>query len=263
MAKDFEFEEDKLQAFEEASMTNKDDILWSVDFKIRDLEKGKGLDINHSAIYYRKYIELLKQFKKEVKERILFDQLEPWWSYDYEIEDTGVTLHLSHASSVDFREDDSIEFMWIDEVYDLHKTRTRLLTVDQYAEFYEVTQGAVRQWIRRGKLRSAVKAGNEWRIPELAEVTGRGYSYGFYKWDDELSGLPEEYKYINDYSSASITQDESNKDVFHISLFSKNKKKQIPEKRITMSTKEKERFELILIGNPMVKSPSETSDTQG
>ena len=50
----------------------------------------------------------------------------------------------------------------------------------------------VRQWIRRGKLRSAVKAGSEWRIPELSEIIGRGYRRGTFHWDDKLSDVPEE-----------------------------------------------------------------------
>lgn len=263
MIKDYEFEEDKIAAFEDAASTTKDDILLSVKYHIRKLERGDDLDINHSAIYYRKYIELLNRFKEEVEKLILFEKLEPYWSYDYEIEDTGITLHLSHASSVDFDENDDITSMMIDEEYSLHKTRTRLLTVEQYAEQYEVTQGAVRQWIRRGKLRSAVKAGNEWRIPELAEVTGRGYSYGFYKWEDDLSGLPDEYAFINDYSHASISQDDHDKDCFHITLSGVGRGSRDKEKRITMTTKEKEKFELVLIANPMVKSPSETNETRG
>ena len=139
-------------------------------------------------------------------------------------------------------------------------SKTQLLNVEQYANLYGVAQSTVRQWIRRGKIRSAIKAGNEWRIPELAEVNGRGYSHGFYSWDDNLSGLAEEYKFINDYSSARITQDEENKDLFHIELSSKNLEK-MPDMDIDMTTKEKEKFELVLISNPLVKAPSETNDT--
>lgn len=263
MYKEFEFEEDKIEAFETAASTTKDDILSSVKYHIRKIEKGEDLAANHSAIYYRKYLELLSRFKDEVEKLILFDKLEPYWSYDYEIEDNGITLHLSHASSVDFDEDENITSMMIDEEYSLHKTRTKLLTVEQYAEQYEVTQGTVRQWIRRGKLRSAIKAGNEWRIPELAEVTGRGYSYGFYQWDDNLSDIPEEFSFINDYTSAAISQDEKDKDVFRIRLVGKTKTGKRKEKSIVMNSKDKEKFELVLIGNPMVKSPSETSEMRG
>lgn len=75
-----------------------------------------------------------------------------------------------------------------------------------------------------------------------------------------MSGLAEEYKFINDYSSARITQDEENKDLFHIELSSKNLEK-MPDMDIDMTTKEKEKFELVLISNPLVKAPSETNDT--
>ena len=260
MSKIFECEELKHIAFENSSMRSKNDILSSINSKIHSLENGEGIDINHSAIYYQKYIELLKRFKASVEKLVLFNELEPWWSYDYVIEDTGITLHLSHADSVDFNEDETYSSLFIDTEFDLHKTKTQLLNVEQYANLYGVAQSTVRQWIRRGKLRSALKAGNEWRIPELAEVNGRGYSYGFYSWDDSLSGLAEEYKFINDYSSARISQDDENKNLFHIELSSRNPKK-TPDMDIDMTTKEKEKFELVLISNPLVEAPSETNDT--
>lgn len=75
-----------------------------------------------------------------------------------------------------------------------------------------------------------------------------------------MSGLAEEYKFINDYSSARISQDDENKNLFHIELSSRNPKK-TPDMDIDMTTKEKEKFELVLISNPLVEAPSETNDT--
>jgi len=47
------------------------------------------------------------------------------------------------------------------------------LNTDQAAEKLGVTDIAIRQWIRRGKLPKAVKFGKEWYIPEDQEYTGR------------------------------------------------------------------------------------------
>lgn len=239
------------------SMTTKKDILFDVKMKLNHLEKGSGLDTTHSMAFYTRSKELLLKFKKEVEDAILFEELEDMWSYDIDIDDTGITLRLIHADEVEFNDDGVVTFISMDEHFDLITVKAKMLTVEKYAEMYGVTVGAVRQWIRRGKLRSAIKNGGEWRIPELAEVSGRGYKFGTYHWQDELSDIPEEYKFINECTIASITQDEHKKDLFHIECWTVENAERTNIHRTEMETKEKEKFELMLISNPLVKAPTE------
>lgn len=46
-----------------------------------------------------------------------------------------------------------------DEDFTIHQTNARLLSLEEYGGVYGVAADTVRQWIRRGKIRSAVKLG--------------------------------------------------------------------------------------------------------
>jgi excisionase family DNA binding protein len=214
-------------------------------------------DEEHSSAFYTKYLNLMKRFKIAVEKMVLFEQLEDWWYYTWQIDEFGASLLLEHISDVDFADPDDEEestcFM-DDQEFVLLRLDTRLLTIEEYAEVYGVGVGTVRQWIRRGKLRSAVKYGREWRIPELAEVTKGGYAYGYYKWSSSLTDLPEEYGFMNEYTSVTIFQNQDNKSVYTVSFTGRDKEKKV----LCMDTKEKEKFELMLISNPMIKAHART-----
>ena len=252
---EFEYEEDAIETFKNASIVTKKDLLSDLFWKIQKLESGKEVDKfkNHSAAFRNLYIKLIKKFHDKIEKTRLFDELEPWWSYEYVIDDSGATLHLQYADSVDFRDDGSIEFVTVGEEFDLVKVSTRLLTVEEYANIYEVSVGTVRQWIRRGQLRSAVKAGSEWRIPELSELTGRGYRRGTFHWDDNLSDVPEEYSFLKNYSWVSIDQGVKDRNQYRVVCRGNNTK----SLEMIMETKEREKFELYLISNPLIKATEE------
>lgn len=91
---------------------------------------------------------------------------------------------------------------------------TKLLTVDDYANTYGVNTGTVRQWIRRGKIRNAIKLGNEWRIPELTDMPTRGYQTGIYMWMEYLKNLHKEYEFLRNYTTAMFDQDSIDKNKF-------------------------------------------------
>ena len=246
-----------VSVFREGTMATKAEVLSGIDYRITKIEKGSGLDTNHSSAFYARFKELLLRFRKEVEDAILFEELEELWAYDIDIDATGIALILMHSNYVEYDEEDMITEYQIDQSFELIKVNAKLLTVEQYAEMYGVTTGGVRQWIRRGKLRSAIKNGGEWRIPELAEVSGRGYQYVTYRWEDELSDIPEEYTFLNECAIASIMQDRENKDLFHIRCWKVENEKTINEYNMDMDSKEKEKFELMLISNPLVKAPTE------
>lgn len=246
-------EEDKQFYFEEASITTKDELVSDLEFMRKKFEKDAMTDSKHSSAYYHTLLSLMDRFIKSVKDTVFFDKLEPYWSYTYEISSQGITLVLSHCSSVDFDEDHNISFVMCDQEFELLSTKCRMLTIDEYAGQYDIENVTVRQWIRRGKIRTAKKYGKEWRIPELTDFPARGYKYGQYKISKEAV-FPEEYAYMSDYLYASFEQDSNDKTKYHISFSGTDNKR----KTLVCDAKERERIELLMIENPFVKFISDS-----
>ena len=255
-----EFDYDEfINSWDAMVLRDKKAILADIDSKIAKVEQGRGVDTTHSAAFYERIKNLLIKFKEKVKRTVLFVNLEKPWGYDVDIQEDGIVLVLFHVGVYTQEEYDEDQFFG--QSFTLIKENAKLLTVEQYAEVYGVSTGTVRQWIRRGKLRSAIKTGGEWRIPELAEVSGRGYEYGGYMWTDTLSDLPEEYKFLNDYNHVGIRQDKGNKDLFHIECWTEDENEAMINKHeFDMTSREKEKFELMLISNPLVKNTNVFED---
>ena len=65
--------------------------------------------------------------------------------------------------------------------------------VEEYAAATNTEAVTVRQWIRRGKLRNALKIGSEWRIPEITDPPRRGYTPVSYYNKGGLIAFPKEF----------------------------------------------------------------------
>lgn len=221
----------------------KDKVLELIDlFYINSQTDG-----TKTAVYYYTLIELLKRFYSELDNLVLMETLEEFWGYDCDVTYLGVQLNLVHyycSEEVDELNESSIH---CDEVYTLFRVDSKLLTVEEYANRYGVEEVTVRQWIRRGKIRTAIKCGNEWRIPELTDIPPRGWRNATYYWDKELV-LDCEYAYLNDYNALTIIQDEHDKSKYELTIFKRNTS--LPPKRLVLDVKEKEKFELFCISNP-------------
>ena len=197
---------------------------------------------SHSEEFYGQYLKLVSDFCHMVENTELLNDLEPMWYYNCEIDDTGASLHLCHVGRLEVDENDIIDCISIDEDFELVKVNARLLTVEEYAKIYGVTVGTVRQWIRRGKIRTAIKAGSEWRIPELTELHGRGYTEGRYFCEENLDNIPEEYSFL--VSCCHVVIKQAGCDTFNVICDYRDSEE---ERCIKMSTKEREKFELFLI----------------
>ena len=68
---------------------------------------------------------------------------------------------MYHMTQFEVDEDEEIRNRKIDAAYKLISVKPKSFSVEDYAKFYKVEQGTVRQWIRRGKLRTAYKVGTE------------------------------------------------------------------------------------------------------
>lgn len=256
-------EYDRLSMFHDCSIRYKSVLLRRIDDHLKSIEKESKENKEHSAAYYDRYKDLIERFKVSVDACVFPEHLEDWWHYEYSVYETGVTLKLAHVAWFDFDRDDSISEDH-DTVFDLLTVSTKLLTVEQYAQVYGVTDTTVRQWIRRGKLRSAVKRGSEWRIPELCEPRGRGYHLATFDRKEYLTDLPEAYAFFNDYDFVRIMQNREKKDLFDVyfgyrsddrGTYEEKAKKKEPL-NMQMDIKEREKFELYLISNPFVQPVS-------
>ena len=237
----------KLEIFNEVFLRTKVALLSDID----TLMANDPINGNRSRAYFDRYHALLSRFRDRIQSCVFPEKLEDWWYYTYEVLETGAVLHLVHAGDVDLSSEGFIDSVFIDTSFDLITVNAEMMTVEQYARENGVTTTAVRQWIRRGKIKTAVKYGSEWRIPELAEVSSRGYSQAVYRWTDYLTDLPEEYTYLNDFNFVSIMQNHEHKTMFEV-FFSKDEN----TKTLQLETKDKEKLELYLITNPFIHPES-------
>lgn len=245
-------DDDILQVFDEDFLRSKDDILSDIDSLLKTVERNRKETPNRSQAYYNRYVDLIKRFRKKVERCTFPDNLDGWWYYEYEVRETGIVLYLNHSSTPHLDNEGNISSLFVDTSFELLKVGAKMLTVDQYAKANDVTAVAVRQWIRRGKLRTAVKQGGEWRIPELAEIRERGYTYVQYKWEEYLTGFPENYEFVNNYGIVTICQNKVQKNMFDVSFHRKRKKNIAVEYELKLDKKEKEKLELLFISNPYV-----------
>lgn len=245
----FSSEEEALEAFRDQSMITKENILTNIQWRRWEFQKDAQKDSLHSSAYYAVLDRLLERFRTMIEKTVLFDAPPGWWSYCYEIETTGIKLLLSHYYSVDFDSDGNSGDTEVDTEFTLLTVETKHLSVEEYAQLYDVEQGTVRQWIRRGKIRDAIKLGKEWRIPELSEIPKRGYSFGQYEWKEELGDVPEKYDFLKEPAIATFYQDKEDKKIFHVSVGDYKK---------VIDGKERECMELFLIGHPLVRYISGT-----
>lgn len=235
--------EDRLKLFNQQHMTSKEEVLRKLDRHIRYIERGVANGGDDST-YATAKINFLRMFMEKVEKTTLFKHLEDWWSYEYSLSSRGAVLYLVHTRGalVDF--DKSI-FGRHDTKMEVIELPAKILTVDEYAKSIGVKSGAVRQWIRRAKIRSAFKQGQEWRIPELSRPVKRGYIDTKYSWSEKLTDIPKGYEYLSKTSGVFIHQDMDDKKYYELCEFGS-----VNIHRLTEA--EREKLELYLISKPEV-----------
>lgn len=283
----YSFLDGEIEEFKKQSILTKESLLQSINdtrkkFKSEKLSGQTG----HATAFYECLDKLLERLTTKLHTMILPEPLNEWWYYSYEITSRGIKLILNHlswnyySSSLDCSRD---------QKFVLADIPAALLTVYEYAQKYGVEPGTVRQWIRRAKIRSAVKAGREWRIPELAELrTERDYQPCRYVWDMTLTNIPEKYAFLNEFGIADFVQDSEDKTRFYIYAYPYSSEDarfnsfltdplldpildtELAEKIIAvlsrypgltltkeggvcLTGKEREELELYMIGNPLVR----------
>lgn len=242
--------------FRSQKMTTKEELCNRIKADRQMIMANAQIDRLHSVVFYNVLDALYEKLLKKIEETVFFQYLEDGWYYDYGIDYAGAEVSLYHAIVYEGFEDGTI-IDERDQSFELIAVKTKLLSVDEYAKEHEVENVTVRQWIRRGKIRTAVKRGNEWKIPELTDPPVRGYSTAWYRWSEELEELPQEYEYLNEYTTARFSQYEDDKTAFVVCLY-----KDGPEdvKRVECNAKEREKLEVFMIAHPKIYYISNSSE---
>lgn len=241
--------------FHETYITSKEQLVESLGRYVKKAKSKKGLPVFNecSSTFKKVYLELLTEFYNEVRKTPLFEKLEPYWFYSFRIDENGAILFLCHVPryglGVDL-EGEYIDSISYDACFELVTKKARVLSVEEYAENYGVSVGTVRQWIRRAKIRGAVKTASGWRISELCEVRERKYTTGGY-YCDYGAIISKEYPFLEKCDSIIIEQNSECAELFDISLWGKNDEDYID---FQMNRQEREKFELFLITHPDVSS---------
>jgi excisionase family DNA binding protein len=249
-----------LEEFEKTALLTKDVLLKDLKWKANAFESLKDFSdvMHHSTEFKSLFLNMINKLIEEVEHNKFFDKLEPWWSYSYKINESCATVSLCHYSCWYSLDDDGKYInkdLEIDTEYELIRVDARFLTVEEYARLYNVKVGTVRQWIRRGKLRTAKKYGNEWRISELSEVSSGRFRPAIY-YIDEFFFVPDEYSFLGGYRSIGITKSKEDRGLFKVMLTGEK----MESKAVYMTVKEREKFELFLISNPFIQYCPETYD---
>lgn len=246
-----------VEKYMDGAVVNKEGILKEIE-RIQFTFEQRGIhDNERPAAYYHNIRKLLRGLWYQVNSAVLPDPLPTLWSYKVVLDLYGAKLLLMHTKEeslfIDAKDSDEIvvtqEF---DAEYVMLQWRTVLFTVEEYAENYGVNVGTVRQWIRRGKIRTAIKEGSEWRIPELTPPPTRGYKTGTYI-TQELTEVPKALSYIQGCSSITISRDECMKDSYHV-LMQKNQDNndEVVSEERTITEEERGKLEVFLIGSKEV-----------
>lgn len=280
-----EFLDEEIAIFQKETLQTKEEILESVkETRRRYSEESLSGDAKHKPPFYKAIDSLLETFYNAVLSRHLPEPLNDWWDYSYVIESSGIKLLLNHFSwshsyggSYDCSRD---------EKYALFEVPTKMMTVSEFAKVSGVEPVTVRQWIRRAKIRNAIKYGREWLIPELTESPKRNrYIPCHYYWSATLANLPRNIEYLNEYKCVFICQSSDNVKEFIMTLYPSVPRKFIRrldfsgagnvvnedkeeyrslysdelagEQVRVISSCEREELELYLIGNPIVESETE------
>ena len=231
--------------------TNKQSVITTLDNASRSIVSEMRNNPQHTLQYYNALSSLLDKIIVEIASRNIFDAPEGWF-YSFEITSKNAALYIRHVSELQEDEDGNAVFD-IDENFRLINYPVVLLSVEQFAARSKIEAGTVRQWIRRGKLRSAIKIGGEWRIPEITDPPTRGFTPVRYYNNGHFFSLPKEIGISLNQQPCVIDICKVKEEKGYLVLFD-YAPAIIPQRLLTEA--EREKLELVLIGNPNITNSS-------
>ena len=271
--------------FQDQRLADKEDVLYAAG-------RMKAFWETYPEGFTREYCEhaaaLLNEFIRITESKVLFPAPEGLWTYSVLMRGTGILLEQDHYPEVPLCEEKPEEGKsktdsddpegesekegeskkkgkkrelkivppYQDETdarYTLFSAKARLVTAEDYARLNNIEHVAAVTRIRRGKIRSAVKVGKQWRIPDLVAPIERGYQSATYEWDGKLSGLPDTYRVIEEYQRVDIFQDAVQHALFHIRMT----KDDGTGVEFTCERRQRDRLEQALIAHPDIQCLSD------
>lgn len=205
----------------------------------------------HTVQYYNALSQLLNKVIVEIASRNIFDAPEGWF-YSFVITNKSAALYIQHVAEIRMDENGNA-ILDINEKFRLINYPVRLLTVEEYASVSKTEAGTVRQWIRRGKLRNAIKIGGEWRIPEITDPPTRGFTPVRYYNNGHFLSLPKELGVSLNQKPCIIDIYKAIEEKGYVVLFD-YVPAMIPQRLLTEA--ERERLELMLISNSNITNSS-------
>ena len=245
----------KLELFHQEFITTKHSLIRRIS-QIIGRTEGQISRLPNDDIETRRYLQAkkvnLQEFQETVESTPLFDSLDDWWCYEFAIGSLGTALYLRHVALAEIDGDEDNPWLSIEEYdarFKLIETRCDFLTTDEFAAERGVAPATIRVWIRRGKIRSAMKIGNGWMVPELTPPIKRGFTTAKYEWDVCLGNVPAGWERISDPGEIMIRQS-SDKGKYVVWYYSKDG---TIGKDYILDGTETEKLELYLIGQPTVE----------
>lgn len=158
-------------------------------------------------------LELCERFKAKLDNCMLPKLQEHWWYYEYVLTNDGIELSLMQCEDMRWR-DGWITSMSSTPQSTMLSVKCDYLNTEQYAACYGVSPVTVRQWIRRGKLRTAKKNGRDWLIPSIADKPKRGFESVTYSWEQLPEQITNEFPFLRSHHCISIDKDPGDKSRF-------------------------------------------------
>ena len=192
-------------------ITTKEELLQEVKEQKEAIQVYSTEDTFRSAAFYHNVYSLYDRLITKIEKLVLFTKLEEGWSYVVYPNNSGLELCLVYG---EFEEaDEPSDRYKVKQSFSLITVPVRYLSVEQYAGKYGVDIGTVRQWIRRGKLRSVRKEGGEWRISELSDKPSRGFSEARYDVENLERKYPEQFSFLYGSRQIDLKQDPASKKI--------------------------------------------------
>lgn len=195
---------EKLLAFKDQEIQTKEELL----FSLRELyiEYHKDRSILQSKV------ALLADFIKTIESTAL-PRCDDWWFYSYDLNRFGMALSMCHCSEYVI-DANGLSTMTVDESFLIVDAKCKMVTVADFAQLHGVKPVAVRQWIRRGKLRAIKKQGRDWLIASISEKPMRRYVPVRYSWEYLDKDISANFPFLANAKSINISQSKEDKSIF-------------------------------------------------
>lgn len=210
----------------------------------------KGEENGYTETYSESLLELSDRFKSTLGDCRLPSLTDDWWFYDFRHLNDGIELNLYYCDEIEMDEEGELIGTTSSQKFMLLSVKCDYLTVDEFAVIHNVANTTVRQWIRRGKLRTAKKAGRDWLIPSITERPTRGFKNVSYHWKWLPVMIVEQFSFLEDYKIIYIFQNQNDRTKFDCNLGYPG---EYNRSKLILSREEREKLELALIGNNTIE----------